>query len=420
MIANNTKNDLPSVSGPDKEILRGLARRVAEIAAKPVMAERIAAWKRHNGLHRVRPMILLFPEGAWRELLPQSVCTCQGEAARGMEWNLRHRIYTHEHFDDDTVIEATWPVGAVVRNDGWGLEPRWHWSDQATGARTFDPVVQSPDDLKKFKVPKIWVDEEATAANLALAHEVFDGVLEVRAQKVPRLCYHLMSQYTALRGLEQVMMDMIENPQWLHDAMAFLEDAHHQLRRQYVELNLLSLNNDNTYNNSGGVSWTDELPKSGFDPSRVRTCDVWSFAEAQEMAQVSPEMHNEFILQYEKRLLEPFGLTGYGCCEDLTRKLDYVFTLPHLRRISISPWANVDVCAEKLQDKYVFSWKPHPAQLAGRFDADRVRQYIRHTLEVSKGCIIEMILKDTHTCDNQPQRFDEWTKIAREEVNRIL
>jgi hypothetical protein len=29
-----------------------------------------------------------------------------------------------------------------------------------------------------------------------------------------------------------------------------------------------------------------------------------------------------------------------------------------------------------------------------------------------------MILKDTHTCEHHPERFDRWTKIAREEVNR--
>jgi len=30
------------------------------------------------------------------------------------------------------------------------------------------------------------------------------------------------------------------------------------------------------------------------------------------------------------------------------------------------------------------------------------------------GCVLEMILKDTHTCENHPERFDQWTRIARE------
>ena len=189
---------------------------------------------------------------------------------------------------------------------------------------------------------------------------------------------------------------------------------------QYVDQNLLSLNNDNTYQNSGGNGFTDELPKPGFDPARVRLCDMWASAETQEFAQVSPRMHAEFALPYEKRLLEPFGLTGYGCCEDLTRKLDDVFTIPAIRRISVAPTANVAACAEKMQDRYILSWKPDPTFVCGDFNPDKLRAYIRRALDVSRGCVMEMILKDTHTCDHHPERFDEWSRIAREEVDGLV
>jgi hypothetical protein len=157
------------------------------------------------------------------------------------------------------------------------------------------------------------------------------------------------------------------------------------------------------------------LPKPGFEPDHVRPRDLWASAEAQEMALVSPEMHEEFILSYERKLLAPFGLNGYGCCEDLTRKLDLVFRIPHIRRISISPFADVDACAEKLKGNYIFSWKPRPSDLVGEFDAKRVRDYIARTLRAAKanGCVLEMFLKDTHTCEGRPERFTEWTRIAK-------
>ena len=136
------------------------------------------------------------------------------------------------------------------------------------------------------------------------------------------------------------------------------------------------------------------------------------------MAQVSPQMHAEFILAYEKRLLEPFALTGYGCCEDLTDKLDDVFTIPHLRRISVSPWADVDECAERLEGDYIFSWKPNPVHLVGHFDSQSIRSYIEHTLEVTQNCIVEMVLKDTHTCEYHPERFTQWTDVAQDLAQR--
>ena len=35
---------------------------------------------------------------------------------------------------------------------------------------------------------------------------------------------------------------------------------------------------------------------------------------------------------------------------------------------------------------------------------------------VIENCVIEIILKDTHTCEHQPERFTQWTAIARELV----
>lgn len=402
----------------DRTILRDLAQRVAEIAERPIMAERKREWKRHNALQPGRPMILIFPEGSWGELLPADVLQCEDAEARGIEWELRRRIYEYEHFQSDNVVEKEWIVSKVIHNTGWGLSARHRDSPAARGAWAFDPVIREPADLQKLRFPEITYDEAATEQNLAVAQELFGDILDVKLKGVSHVSFHLMNLYTGLRGLEQVMWDMCENPQMLHEAMAFLEEGHRRMIQQYEEQNLLSLNNDNTYHSSGGVGYTDELPRPDYDPEHIRPCDLWASAEAQEMAQVSPRMHAEFALDYEKRLLEPFGLNGYGCCEDLTHKLDDVLTIPHIRRISIAPSADVEACARKLGNRAIFSWKPQPAHLVGRFDPDRIRAYIRRTLDVAKqeGCVLEMILKDTHTCEHHPERFDQWSQMAREEV----
>jgi len=403
-----------SITTHDRTLLRELAKRLAEIAAQPVMAERKALWRKHNSLQRVRPMILVYPEGAWEELLPDSALRCENPDLRPWERNLRMRIYYWEHLHDDQVIEDLWTVGRGITVSGWGLEPKSHASTEQRGAWAFDPVVKGPADLKKLRYPEVTVDEAAARTELETAQELFGDILRIRQDGVGHVSFHLMARWTRLRGLDQVMMDMVDEPAMLNEAMAFLEAGYHRLIRRYQELGLLSLNNNNLYHSSGGNGWTDELPQPDFDGTHVRPADMWASAEAQELALVSPEMHEEFSLQYERRLLAPFGLNGYGCCEDLTRKLNYVLSIPNLRRVSISPFADVERCAETLGRRVIFSWKPHPSHLVGRFDADRVREYIRHTLEVTRGCVIEMILKDTHTCENHPERFTQWTDIAQE------
>ena len=406
------------ISSHERRILRSLAKQVAAIAASPIQEERRELWKKHNCLKPTRPMMLVFPEGAWEELLPEKGLACEGEEARTIERVLLERIYYHEHFQDDTVIEKEWIVQKVIRDSGWGLKARHIPSTMARGSWKFDPVIIEPSDLKQLRFPEIIYDEQLTIQKLEHAQYLFGDILDVRLKGVTHLSYHLMQQYTDWRGLEETMLDMHDQPQMLHETMALLQEGHSRVLQQYIDQNLLSLNNDSTYHSSGGNGYTDELPKPDFDPKQVRPSDMWASAESQELAQVGPRQHAEFALQYEKRLLAPFGLSGYGCCEDLSKKLEDVFTIPNMRRISISPFAKVDACAEKLQGDYIFSWKPHPAHLVGEFDADLIRKSIRQTINVAKlnGCVLEMILKDTHTCEYHPERFSLWTQIAREEI----
>jgi hypothetical protein len=403
-------------SDHDREVLRGLARRVAAIAALPVMADRRQLWRRHNALDAVRPMVLIFPEGAWCELLPGDALACEDPHARNMEHGLRQRIYGYEHFASDNVVEADWPVHKVIRSTGWGLEPQRVASTAQRGAWAFDPVINQPSDLNKLRWPDVWVDEEATQRNWDTAQELFGDILEVKMVGVTHVSFHLYNQYTALRGLEQVFMDMVCEPNWLHDAMAFLTEGHQRLIQQYVDLDLLSPNNDNTYHSTGGNGYTDELAP-GAD-GKVKLSEMWASAESQELEPVSPAMHAEFATAYEKKLLEPFGLNGYGCCEGLHHKLEDVTTIPSIRRISMSPFANVDVAAPLVGDRYIFSWKPQPSHLVGEFNPELIRGYLQHTLDVCRGGVLEIILKDTHTCQNHPERFDQWTRICRELVDR--
>ena len=169
----------PGITRNDRTLLRDLAQRVEEIAALPVQAERKELWTAHNSLRPCRPMMLIFPEGAWQELLPAETCQCETEPARRIEGQLRRHIYQHEHFADDTVVEAVWPVRKVVHNTGWGLQPKRIASTETRGAWLFDPVIKTPADLEKMHAPEIAYDERATRERLTLFQELFGDILDV-------------------------------------------------------------------------------------------------------------------------------------------------------------------------------------------------------------------------------------------------
>lgn len=71
--------------------------------------------------------------------------------------------------------------------------------------------------------------------------------------------------------------------------------------------------------------------------------------------------------------------------------------------------------AEAVGKELVFSYKPNPAILGGEaWNAGAARASLRDVLEKTRGCAIEVIMKDLHTCRNQPHRMWEWMRMAQE------
>ncbi len=408
---------------PEKDLktVRDLAARVAEIAAEPIQEERANTWRRFNRLEQDRPLVLVFPEGSWRELLPEDEFVCEDPACRGWERDLRRRIYHGEILQDDNVVDDEVVAGVAMRNTGWGIEAQRTRPANPLGAAHFVPVIETEEDADKIKHPEVSVDWEATERNYQRTCEVFDGILPVEKRGPAYGRVSMIDMFSQWRGLDQLFWDMVDRPEWLHGVLQFITDGQLSILEAFERENVLSLNNGAHYCGSGGVGFSDELPQPDFDGEHIRATDLWGFATTQIFSEVSPAMHDEFALRYEKQWLSRFGLNAYGCCEPLHKKMNQVKQIPRLRRISMSPWVDIEESAAHLEDQYIFSYKPNPAIMASiEWDPDFVRKGIRDFLEETRGCIVEMVMKDTHTCNHQPQRMTDWVRIAKEEAEAVV
>lgn len=410
------------ISENDRQILRELARKVAEIGNLLIQKERADLWTRHNDLQSVRPMVLIFPEGAWREMLPDSALQTTAPEARELEQELRTRIYYHEHLPwSDNIIEPVVACQTVIQDSGWGIEGKQTNPEQTTGAVHFEPVIQNEADIEKISYPNISVDFDATERRYAGLKDIFGDILGVEKQGHAFSGVAIMDLFARWRGLDQMLLDLVDRPEWIHRAMEKMWQCWLIRHEAMMASGTVTLNNRNHYTGSGGTGYTRQLPQPDFDDVHVRSKDLWGMATTQMFSEVSPAMHEEFALQYERRYLARFGLNCYGCCEPLHRKLDLVKSIPNIRRISISPWADVHKSFEQLGNRYIFSWKPNPAVLAAEtWSPDLVRRQIGEFLEVTKGGVVEIIMKDTHTCRHQPQRMWEWTRVAKEAVLNFM
>jgi len=407
------------VSPAERQVLRRLAGQVAELAARPVEEEKRRLWYAHNALEATRPVIFCDPENGWNEIIDPDGLECEGVLGRWWEMRLRKEIFWGTQMGDDYTIVPSFDVPHIHRGglEDWGVKERII-GGQGGGSYIWESPIKAAADLPKLRLPQIRVDAAATQRVSELAGDAFGDLLAVRIKTNWWWTLGMTMKLAHLRGLQQMMLDMVENPAMIHALMTVLRNGTQQLLDDLEAENLLSLNNDGTYVGSGGLGWCTALPQPDF-AGKVRLRDMWGFAESQETVGVSPDMFAEFVFPYQLPILERFGLNCYGCCEPLDKRWRVVQQVPNLRRVSVSAWANVDAMAEKLGGRYVFSWKPSPTDLAMGFDEERIRQQLRRAFRATRSCRVEAIMKDNHTLGHDPSRVTRWCRIAREEAERV-
>ena len=211
-------------------------------------------------------------------------------------------------------------------------------------------------------------------------------------------------------------MDLYDEPERMHRLMQKLLDIANATVDKMEEFNLFGTPSPYVHCT---VGYASDLPSEENAPQKVKAKDVWGRGAAQIFAHVSPEMHEEFDINYQKQIMSRFGLCYYGCCEPLHNKIDIVSEIPHLRKISITPWADVNMAAEKIGSKYVLASKPNPAYVAvSCFDPEPVRKEIKNVLDACKknNTPCEFVIKDISSTKGNPQNLILWEKTAMETV----
>ncbi|MBN2072377.1 MAG: hypothetical protein JW770_00345 [Actinobacteria bacterium] len=404
----------------DIKVLRELAEKISELSSDPGNSAKIKLWKEHNALKNKTPLVLAFPENGFEEIIPYESLKTRDPYLREYEWFLRSLIAHPDFFGDDYVITTRIKVPPRFAITAIGMDIAWEWTSKG-GSKRFIPQINQEDDIKKFAHPELIVDREETERDLEYLYDIFGDILQVEIYWniiTSAINTSMVDHISMIRGLEQFYFDFIERPGWVHKVMEFFTESTLKLLTSAEENGYLGLNNADDHIGSGSLGWSDELPRGDFDGDNVRLKDLWGFSQAQDLTSVSPAMIDEFILPYQMKILDRFGLNYYGCCEVFDNKFDIIKKIRNLRKVSVSPFTDIKIAAEKLEDKYIAVWKPNPAELAmDEFDPDPIRKVIKNGLEVFKGCFIEIIMKDTHTFRNDPDRIREWVKITKELVS---
>lgn len=401
----------------DRSILRDLARQYLELCRQERQGELRQLWRRHNSLRPGGRPLIYVRAFAWQEM-PESQCQCSDRFLRGWEDYLRRQLFWGS-LVDDAIFEPWLPLPAAYGCTGWGLAGTRHVSDDPRGSYKVDYPLKELADWVNLRRPRHSIDEEKTRQRRERLEDVLGDILPVAVDRSPAYRMwegDLATALGALRGMENIMLDMMDQPALLHELLAFMRDgilAVHQEAEERGDWGLTGHQNQ-------AMPYAEELPAPAANVHGVPRRQLWGYMAAQELALVSPAMHDEFMLQYQLPILSHFGLTAYGCCEDLTRKIPILRQIPNLRRVAVSPFADVRSCAEQIGRDYVLSYRPSPTDMVGYgFSAERIRSILRRDLGYCRDCQVDITLKDVETVAGDPQRVRQWVEITREVIAEL-
>ena len=389
----------------DKSIVRELAKQYMARVCSEKQEKMLERFRNTNDLKLVRPPLLM-DEIPWYQMNidGELTCLCEDAKAREAEMFFRKALYYMKHFKADNTFEPFFRIQRAVDSTGIGVQPKdadLKRTDSINNivSREYEDVLEDEAVLEQMHDPVFTLRPDKDAANIEFYTELFGDAIPIRLYGFGYLYHAAWDKITRYRGVEPIMIDFYDRPEYLHKIITkFTSAALAQL--DFIEKNL-DVDNPLSLHCTLGIV-------SGLGESGLKA--TWCRSMAQSFGIISPDMFKEFEVDYLIPLAKRFAYTYYGCCEALDDKIDVLKRIPNLRKIGCSPWANVEKCAEQIGGDYVLSRKPNPANVAISTDPEIIRRETEETVKacIKHNCPYDITLKDISTVSHRPENLILW------------
>ena len=404
---------MENISIKDREILREIASRKAELATNQRNTEILKMWDAlANGI-RQTPTVRLLYSNFTHEVIGSRL-RCEGKDARALEHRLLAPIVGRELFDDDTPVSPTLDVNLFTGAFPFSASPKATRIPGSNGYHIEPLTDDIESDIELFKGGKFSADPQKTAEYCAWVDEIIGDILPTRVT-MPSLTGSITNPLVRMIGMETYYLSMYDSPEALHEIMDEATSFYERYYDYLEENGFLLPTNGFSPVAQESFGFTSELPCDGPITS---TKQVWGFLESQETTAVSPETYGEFVYPYQDRLVKRFGLLSYGCCErvdDIWE--DYLSKWTNLRKLSISPFNNEMRVGEYLRgSNVVYYSKPRAEYVTNRgpLDEEALRRYFKGVCEAASGCLFEMAQREVGTIFGDFERGRRYVQIAKE------
>ncbi len=409
----------------DARTLQPLVNKILELSAHPRQEERKKLWAGHHALYATEriPVTVYYegiPRSQWKFMFGKNYLKTKSALAQRIEFDLKRQLWMAENVPDDHII---WPSvilpAAILQPVRWGVPLKWVGTDENANnpleARKIIPPFVDQIDVGRLRFTDMVIDKTATSLRVEQANELVESRLHVDVY-YSNLGYSPFEVAVKMRGIQNIMYDVIDHPDRVHSLMDFITSAyesHHRGREERGWINC-ALSADGKYTQVGfrvhcafrALDFNLEMP---------RLADEWAYISAQSSAGFSPELYEEFVHSYNVRLAKNFvnQTVYYHGCECLDRKLNVIAKLPNLRRFHVSPWSSLEVAKEIFQGELILEVHAHPGTVFFSFTREDMRSNLKELVRAAEGVPIDLNLSDIHSFNGDPELLTMWAEEAQ-------
>jgi hypothetical protein len=387
----------------ERDTIKRLLGRVREIAACPKNQERAAYWEpaadramdHWRGTPRPRrglphAPITVEPEVTlWRKILGFDIRSYYTDPVVYLTNYLRMLIYRYENWDDQTVIGLQVPIWLGVTLESSLFGARTVYTDNDYPWLDREPALRRREDLDRLPMPDF-----RTSGLMPLVHRYFEEIRELVDDDVT-VSFHEWGRSPFgvafhIRGMENLLADMMDDPHFTHRLMRFITDARKSWASQRAAFLGRPVEKGNLYN--------DEV----------------------NTPTLSPALYDEFVLPYEQELSEFHGgILYWHSCGETTAMVPSIARIPRLEMFHVGPWTDGKVCMKVFKGAVPLEFCLHPVKDVQQADAAWIEKRLRSIAGACDGAAYTVRadgIQIVQGVDKDLAVLKEWLSAA----NRVL
>jgi len=340
-----------------------------------------------------RPFTIAPDNSLWSRLLNVDLRDYYTDPETYLETQLKMKIYHFNNFQDNTYFSNELFIwfGAITELSFFGAKIRFFpdregWLDGNT--------IKEYEDLNKLEQPDFY--NSGLMPRILRYYEVFqeyaddaDGELKVMFPEWVRGPFCISAH---LRGLQNMLMDILLNPEFVHKLMRFIVDSSKQ--------------------------WNKERDK--YLGEKINTLKL--FNDEIDSPTISAAMYQEFIFPYEKELSDYYGEVAYWhSCGKTDDFMEQIKQLTNLRMFHCGPWTSYKKAAEVFGKEIALDIDLNPHDDVLKADQQQVIDKLTDIMNSCRG-LRYMVRADAFmpegAIDFQLKKIEQWNKVALKLLNK--